>query len=100
MMPSAAVATSQDDRVSMLAAAARGELAAMAGLAMLSLLKMRLLHRREGRRLQDDVAERRDDRPVALGLRALGDPFGIAHERRPFFLAFRQRLPLQHVVEI
>src|SRR6185437_635763 len=96
MMPSAAVATSQDDLVSMLGAAAR---AAAPGSAISLLLKA-LLHRRERRRLQDGVADRRDDRPVALGLGALGDPFGIAHERRPFLLALGQRLPLQEIVQI
>src|SRR6185312_462024 len=102
MMPSAAAATSQDDRVSTLAGgrAACPRMAAAAGWAMSSLLKMRLLHRRERGRLQDGVADRRDDRPVALGLGALGDPLGIAHEPGPFLLALRQRLPLQHVVEV
>src|SRR5581483_9467570 len=100
MMASAAVATSQDDRVSMLVVAARPRVAAAAGWAMSFLSKMRLLDRRECGRLQHGVADRRHDGPVALGLGALGDPVGIAHERRPFLLALGQRLPLQQVVEI
>src|SRR5580704_4404935 len=59
-----------------------------------------LFHRGERGRLEDEVAERVEDRPVLLGLGALGDPFGIVLEGRPLLLALGKRFPFQEIVVV
>src|SRR6266498_422480 len=41
------------------------------------------LHRREGRRLEEHVLDRRNDRSIAFALGALGYPFRIIYELVP-----------------
>src|SRR5579871_5412009 len=52
------------------------------------------------RRRQDHVGNRLHDRPIAVALRSRLQPFRVLHERAPPLLAFRQIVPLEHVVKV
>src|SRR3954452_19228377 len=56
--------------------------------------------RRERCRLEDLVADARDDGAVALAVVAGLVPGGVVLERRPPRLAVRQRLPREHVGQL
>src|SRR3984893_13496816 len=58
------------------------------------------LHGREAGRLEKHVLDRGNDRPVALALGALGDPFGIGNELIPLALTLRKGFPRQEIVKV
>src|SRR5215470_14198298 len=58
------------------------------------------LHRREGRRLQEHVRDRGDDRSIAFAFRALAHPFRVDDEFIPLHLALGERLPREEIVEV